>query len=204
MISEEAPIVFTDGKALIEINPDRYARAGIKMYSDDWSEFFSDLDDKETVLETKEGFLLSDPNGVRVYLANGNLELDYELKSESFGLIGNYNGLSIEAHDFERTIKFWENAGFSHKDGDLEHGWGVFSNGSNVDISIMKPLMCPHLFFNPGINYFNAGKNLTTIGKLREAGIGITEEITHFNTDGVVDNVIVRDPGGYGFFVFND
>ena len=34
-ISEDPPI-FTDGMALIEINPDRYARAGIKIYGADW------------------------------------------------------------------------------------------------------------------------------------------------------------------------
>ena len=29
-------------------------------------------------------------------------------------------------------------------------------------------------------------------------------KITQFNKEGIVDNVIIRDPGGYGFFIFND
>jgi hypothetical protein len=34
--------------------------------------------------------------------------------------------------------------------------------------------------------------------------IKVEEEITAFNPDGIIDNVILRDEGGYGFFVFND
>ena len=58
--------------------------------------------------------------------------------------------------------------------------------------------------YNPSLTYFNGGKNLPVIAAIREAGIPITEEITHFNEDGIVDNVILRDPGGYGFYIFND
>ncbi|NNE98890.1 MAG: hypothetical protein HKN25_07705 [Pyrinomonadaceae bacterium] len=204
MLSEKDPTVFTDGKALVEINPIRHARAGIKMYAEDWSENLPSPDEVGKILETDDGYLLCDPNGVRVYLANGAFEVDYQAKPESFGLTGNYAGLSIEAHDIDKTAKFWAALGFVHKDGDLAQGWASYSNGSGMDISLMKPLMCPHLFFNPGLTYFNSGKNLTNIGKLREAGIEFAEEITQFNTDGVADNVIIRDPGGYGFFIFND
>jgi hypothetical protein len=68
----------------------------------------------------------------------------------------------------------------------------------------MKPLTCLHLFFNPSLTYFNGGNNLAVIENIRKLGIPITEEITHFNKDGIVDNIIIRDPGGFGFFVFND
>jgi len=204
MLSEKEPTVFTDGKAIVEINPDRSARAGIKMYTEDWSGEIDSMRKVSEVLEIPDGFLLCDPNGVRVYLANGSLGIDYETKTESFGLTGNYAGLSIEAHDIEKTVEFWKSVGFGQSSGDLAQGWAVFSNGSTLDISLMKPLMCPHLFFNPGMTYFNGGKNLTNIGKMREAGIEFAEEITHFSSDGVADNVIIRDPGGYGFFIFND
>ncbi len=204
LLSQDDPTVFTDGKALIEINPDRHARAGVKIYLDDPSKTVSSLREFSEVLEIENGFLASDPNGVRVYYTDQQFGLEFEPKEESFGLTGNYAGLSIEAHDIEQTVRFWEAAGFEQKGGDLSQGWATFSDGSTVDLSLMKPLMCPHLFFNPGITYFNGGKNLTNIGKIREAGIPITEEITHFSTDGVADNIIIRDPGGYGFFVFND
>lgn len=204
MVSEKDPTVFTDGKALVEINPDRHARAGIKVYAEDWSEEVSAMKNAGEVLVIKDGFLFCDPNGVRVYLINGAPGYEYETKPESFGLTGNYAGLSIEAHDIEKTAKFWDAIGFENSGGDLAQGWATYSNGSTMDISLMKPLMCPHLFINPGMTYFNGGKNLTNIGKMREAGIEFAEEITHFNTDGVVDNVIIRDPGGYGFFIFND
>jgi len=71
-------------------------------------------------------------------------------------------------------------------------------------VSFMQPNSCPHLFFNPSMTYFNGKNNLPIIAKIREAGILITEEITHFNQEGIVDNIIIRDPGGYGFFIFSD
>ncbi|MFK8104239.1 MAG: hypothetical protein AB8G15_17055 [Saprospiraceae bacterium] len=68
----------------------------------------------------------------------------------------------------------------------------------------MKAFACPHLFFNPSLSYFNGKENLAIITELRARKIPLTEEITFFNPEGIVDNVIVRDPGGLGFFVFSD
>ena len=53
-------------------------------------------------------------------------------------------------------------------------------------------------------NYFNGKNNLEIIEKIRSEGIEFTQEITEFNKEGIVDNVILRDPGGYGFFLFSD
>ncbi len=204
MLSESDPTVFTDGKALVEINPDRHARAGVKTYGEDLSREISALKEISEVLESNDKYIACDPNGVRVYLSETSLGIEYEPKEESFGLTGNYAGLSLEAHDINSTVEFWEAAGFENSGGDISQGWAQFSNGAGMDISLMKPLMCPHLFFNPGVTYFNSGKNLTNIGLLREAGIEFAEEITHFSSDGVADNVIIRDPSGLGFFIFND
>ncbi len=88
--------------------------------------------------------------------------------------------------------------------GSIAQGWVAFENGTSVGISIMKPMVCPHLFFNPGLTFFNGGKNLPIIQKIKTVGIPIAEEITVFNKEGIVDNVILCDPGGLGFFIFND
>ena len=46
-------------------------------------------------------------------------------------------------------------------------------------------MMCPHLFFNPSLTYFNGKEgNPKVITAVRDAGIPITEEITHFNREG--------------------
>lgn len=200
-LSDE-PVLFTDGKFILEINPERTARAGLKIYSDDWSKTVSKLREMTSLIETENGFLASDPNCVWVYLVEGNLE--HDTGEKSFGATGNFSGISIEAVDVERTVAFWEAVGFEKGMGDMSQGWAVYSNGSDIDVSIMKTGMCPHLFFNPGLTFFNSGKNLDNIAKLREADIPITEEITCFNKEGIVDNVIINDPGGLGFFVFND
>ena len=46
--------------------------------------------------------------------------------------------------------------------------------------------------------------NPKVIQNIRNVGIPIAEEITTFNKEGIVDNIIIQDPGGYGFFIFND
>ena len=74
----------------------------------------------------------------------------------------------------------------------------------SIGVSVMGVHSCPHLFFNPRLTYFNSGKTPMVIAKIRVAKIAITEEISVFNKEGSVDNVVLRDPGGTGFLVFND
>src|SRR5690606_15097168 len=110
---------------------------------------------------------------------------------------------TLESIGINRSFKIWELLGFKHTMGSADQGWVGFSN-DELSLSIMKPQTCPHLFFNPSLSYFNGKENLNVIQKIRDAGVSITEEITHFNKEGIVDNVIIRDPGGYGFFIFSD
>jgi len=203
-LSEDKPTIFTDGKFLLEINPENTARTGLKLYQKDWTKTIQQLKEITAVFDLEGGYLVSDPNGIKVYLMNGELEGDYQLKGESMAIPGNFSGLSIEAVDIEHTIKFWQTLGYRKTMGDIEKGWVAFENGSTIGISIMKPMVCTHLFFNPGLNFFNGGNNLSIIQKIRAAGIPIAEEITVFNKEGIVDNVILCDPGGLGFFIFND
>ena len=198
----EDPVLYTDGRFIVEINPDPFTRPGLKLYADDWKSAAGKLGELTVVIEVLTGFVASDPNGIRVYLENGALE--HEAGGESFGKTGNFSGISVEAIAVAQTVEFWEALGFEKSQGDLAQGWAVFSNGGDIDVSIMGANTCPHLFFNPGLTFFNSGKNLDNIAKLRDASIPITQEITCFNKEGIADNVIINDPGGLGFFVFND
>ena len=88
--------------------------------------------------------------------------------------------------------------------GSAEKGWISMTNDNDFSVSLMSPNACPHSFYNPSLTYFNNKNNLSVIQKIRDLGIPIEEEITAFNPDGVADNIILRDAGGYGFFIFND
>ncbi len=204
LLSENKPTLFTDGKFLLEINPENTARTGLKLYQTDWQETVTALNKVTKVVDMEGGHLVSDPNGVKVYLMNEGLEKEVILKGESKAIPGNFAGLSIEAVDVEKTVQFWELLGYKKTMGSIAQGWVAFENGTSVGISIMKPMVCPHLFFNPGLTFFNGGKNLPIIQKIKTVGIPIAEEITVFNKEGIVDNVILCDPGGLGFFIFND
>jgi hypothetical protein len=197
------PVIFTDGKALIEINPDRYARAGIKLYKDSWREDIELIEMLTPVTKTSDGGLFADPGGVYIYVSQQGPEIPFVPAKTSFGVLGNFAGLSLETTDLAKSAALYEALGFVHTSGSPEAGYLSLA-AEGLDINLMRPLTCPHLFFNPSMTYFNGGNNMAVIGKIRSARIPIAEEITHFNKEGIVDNIIIRDPGGYGFFVFND
>lgn len=204
-LNSEPSILFSDGKMIIEINPDRFARAGLIMYQENWEAECDTLAKITTVIDIEDGHLVSDPNGVRVYLMNQIWDKEYDLPETGKTYTGNFAGVSIEATDLKRSQQFWEALGYQHTQGAAEQGWMAFSNGSAIDISLMKSYACPHLFFNPSMTFFNGKENNPIlIEKIRAANIPIAEEITVFNKEGMVDNIIIRDPGGYGFFIFND
>jgi hypothetical protein len=194
----------TDGKALIEINPERIARAGIKIYQSDWSKIIVKLEEETAITKITDGYLLSDPSGAWIYLIEKKADFEFKPEKNAFGVTGNYAGISLETTDIAKSIRIWTILGFKKTMGSLEQGWVTLQNEDGVGISLMKPMSCPHLFFNPSLTYFNGKNNLNIIQNIRDIGIPITEEITHFNDKGVVDNIIIRDPGGFGFFLFSD
>ena len=196
--------VFTDGKVYVEVNPDRYARAGFKIHREDWSEVVHSLAALTNVMKINEGYLLSDPAGVWIYLLEKAAPFEIVIGEKSESVLGNYAGICLELIDICKAAAIYEAIGFKLTAGSPESGFASFSLDDFV-VTLMKPLMCPHLFFNPSMTYFN-GKvnNPIIINKVRQLGIPITEEITHFNKEGIVDNIIIRDPGGFGFFVYND
>ena len=204
ILSAENPTLVTDGNAIIEINPDRFARAGVKFYKNNWDSTVEQLKKITNVLSIENGYLLSDKSGVWIYLMESNSTVKFDLSEVENSTLGNFAGLSLETTDIQKSIEVWEILGFSKTMGSIEQGWVAYENQDKMGVSFMQPNSCPHLFFNPSMTYFNGKDNLSIIAKIREAGISITEEITHFNKEGIVDNIIIRDPGGYGFFIFSD
>ena len=194
----------TDGKVLIEIDPNRYIRAGIRMYDVDIAAITEAIQPYAKLLKTDDGAQFTTPSGTYVYLHEKPSSYTLEPSEAPFSTLGNFAGLSLETSDLERSVKIWEALGFSHTSGAIEQGWITLTHHEGLGVSLMPPNTCPHLFFNPSLTYFNSGKNLEVIEQIRLQNVPITEEITEFNKEGIVDNIIIRDPGGYGFFVFND
>jgi len=196
--------IFTDGKMIVEINPERYARAGIKLFKSSWEKELENLLDLAAVTKTSDGYLLSDASGVWIYLVEGEPGWKAEPAEESFSALGNYAGLTLETTDMKRSAAIYRALGFKIVFGDASQPY-MSLEWSGFVVTLMKPNSCPHLFFNPSMTYFNGKEgNPKVIARVRELNIPIAEEITHFNEEGNVDNIIIRDPGGYGFFLFND
>jgi len=192
--------IFTDGQVVIEINVERSARTGINFYDLEWESFITKF--SVPIIKVSNALMISDPNGVLIYLKEGRLPESSDTIPPA--IPGKFAGISIETIDIATSLQFWSLFGYQQTQGGIEKGWVTLSNETGLSISLVKLGICPHLFFNPGLNYFNGGNNLPIIEQIREKGIPITEEITCFNKEGIVDNIIIRDPGGLGFFIFND
>ncbi len=199
VISDENPVIVSDGKAFIQINPDRYARAGIKLFRSSWKETVSKLEQLATIVETDDGFLLTDSSGMWIYLIETESQFDLQVSATSNSALGNYAGIGLETPEIKRSTEIWTTLGFKQDDSN----WPSFTNKDQVTITLYTPNTCPHLFFNPSLTYFNGSENPEIIEYIRKH-IPITEGITHFSANGEVDNIIIRDPGGLGFFIFND
>jgi len=204
VISEEKPVLVTDGKIIIEINPDRLARAGIKLFKKSWTQEIEQLKSLTTVIKLPDGFLLYDPSGIAIYLVESDFSFKYSVADSSYSSLGNLAGLTLETGDISKSFIIYEILGFTKSMGAVDKGFVGLTGSDNFGITLMSPLQCPHLFYNPSLTYFNGKNNLAVIKKIRELNITITEEVTAFNKDGIADNIIIRDPGGYGFFIFSD
>ena len=204
-IIESDDRAFAISKGLtIEINPSRYIRPGIRFYNENWNDILPELRKITAITETTEGHLLSDLNGTWIYLStpeNNNLTIE---ESDIIPVLGNYAGLSFEMTDIDKTLSIYRCLGFKESAGSVDQGWMTITGADNMTISLMKPNACPHLFFNPSMTFFNGENNIQIIENIRKTGLAFAEEITYFNKEGIVDNVILRDPGGYGFFIFSD
>ncbi|MEZ4738696.1 MAG: hypothetical protein R2818_04905 [Flavobacteriales bacterium] len=203
IVNDASPALVTDGQVLIEVDPDRFARAGLKCFNVPAS-VIDALQKIARLHPVEGGHIVGDPNGVRVYLMTGpGPMLEFSGKPQS--ILGNFAGMGIETMNMERSLAFWTTLGYTISMGKAGDAWLMLAADGCPSLSLMAPLMCPHLFFNPSLTYFNGKEgNPKVIAAVRKAGIPITEEITHFNKDGMVDNIIIRDPGGLGFFLFND
>lgn len=197
-------VLFTDGKLIIEVNSDRKARAGIKLYKKSWATEITKLEAITKVFKTKEGYLLYDPSGIAIYLVESEFKVDFSPADSSFSHLGNYQGITVESADITKAFAIYEMLGFKKSMGDAAKGFVGMESPDNFTVTLLAPLNCPHLFFNPSISYFNGKNNTAVIKKIRDLNIPITEEITGFSKTGTVDNIIIRDPGGFGFFLFND
>lgn len=192
---------FTDGGAIVMIDPARTARTTVVLRGPDAAELHAVLETLGKVVD-KDGVLYAaDPSGVLLAL-DPRPALDVPACEPS--TLGAFMGLSLEALDPARVVAFWEALGWQIAQGGPTEGWTMLTRDGAFGVSVMGLFSCPHLFFSPGLTYFNSGKNPEVIAKIRAADIPIAEEITVFNDAGEVDNVVLRDPGGTGFFVFND
>lgn len=197
--------LLTGGEQLqILINSERTSRVGLRFYNKDWKSLTARSNWSYPTSSTKEGYLVTSPGGCPVYLINDREPIGSDNTIPKRIALGNFNGLSIETNAIEESILFWNQFGFKQTAGNLEQGWVSLEDESGFAIGLMKYNCCPHLFLNPSLNFFNGKNNPEIIQNIRQLGISITEEITVFNENGEVDNIIVQDPGGLGFFIFND
>ena len=190
-------------KFAIELNTKNTSRPGLKLYLPNLNETKQHLEKHLNCITTEESILITTPSGCRVYLENEENAPQIEL-STSESVLGNFMGMSLETTDINKSVQIWELLGFKLTSGKIEQGWVLLMNNTGFGVSLMAPNACPHRCIIPSLTFFNNTKNTEIIANIRALEIPIAEEITAFNKENIVDNIIIQDPGGLGYFLFND
>ena len=165
----------------IVLNPDKNSSVALRIYG------------------RKKTTSFVSPSGVLIRLFNH--ECPFALGEKS-SILGNYSGISLETNSLRDSFLFWQELGFEGNYSPSP-GWIELSN-KGQQLSIQKAKLCPHVFHNPSVSFFNGQKNKKIIHKIKQVELPIEEEVRFSSQEEVAQNIILKDPGGIGFFIFND
>lgn len=194
--------LMTDGAALIDVDPEPRARAGVRVWRASLAEAAGEALEHHGAVAFEGGKLVTAPSGVPVWVMDGaGPDLDPGPRG---ALLGQFAGVSLETPSLSRSVAFWGDLlGVQVAAGGADKGWVTLRRPGMADLSLMGPLVCPHSFANPSFTYFNGDRNPEVLESIRATGLEVFEEVGA--RDGApAENVILREPGGVGFFVFND
>jgi len=139
------------------------------------------------------------PSGILIHLIEN--ECPYALGKKQ-SILGNYYGVSLETDSLENSFNLWNELGYK---GNYtpNQGW-IELNKAGHHLSLHQTNQCPHSFFNPSLTFFNAQKNKEIIENIKQLEVPIEEEVIFSAEEKIAQNIILKDPGGLGFFIFND
>lgn len=192
--------LMSDGAALLQVDGARSARTGVRVWKEALPESVDGWLAQRGAVRFDGGSLLVAPSGTRVEVMDG---VGPESPPSGRGrVLGNYAGLSIEAVDLGRSLDFWSSLlGAEVASGSPDQGWVSLRREGLGEISLMAPFICPHSFANPSLTYFNGAENPSILEDLGRRGVPFFERV---GEDEPAVNAVLREPGGVGFFVFND
>lgn len=192
--------LLSDGAAALAMDGAPAGRLGLRVWRSALAEGAEPWIERQGPVAFEGGRLLQAPSGARVEVLDGDppaLEL-----SDRGRVLGGFAGVSLESPSLARSLEFWGALlGASLSAGGAEQGWVTARVEGGPDLSFMAPFACPHSFVNPSLTYFNGGRNAEVIADLERRGAPVFEVV---GGDDPAENVILREPGGVGFFVFND
>lgn len=194
--------LMTDGAAVIHVDTTPRARAGVRVWRGALGREADELLTRHGAAPFDGGRLAAAPSGVPLWVVDGP---EPELETGPLGaLLGSFAGISIETPSLARSVAFWSALLDARvAAGGVDQGWLTLRRDGLADLSFMGPLACPHSFANPSLTYFNGGRNAEVIAAVRAREIPVFEEVG--GTDSApAENIVLREPGGIGFFVFND
>ncbi len=194
--------LMTDGAAVIDMDTSPRARAGVRVWRGALAGEVEATLELHGAAAFEGGQLVTAPSGVPVWVMDG-VGPAHEL-GRLGSLLGTFAGISIETPNLSRSVAFWSGLLDAQvAAGGIDQGWLTLRRDGMEDLSFMGPLACPHSFANPSLTYFNGDRNADVIRAVRAREIPVFEEVGGTEST-PAENIILREPGGLGFFVFND
>ena len=144
-----------DSSIIIHVSANTSHRLGLSLLQESREAELQKLSPYTKPARLRDGYLISDTSGGHIKLLQS---FDLLPQSSSDAMLGSFAGISIEVIEIDRSKLIWGALGYQQTAGDIEQGWMVLSKEANLSISLIKAGACPHIFTNPGLNYFNGEK----------------------------------------------
>lgn len=139
--------------------------------------------------------VIREPNGLSILVAGPEMMLLPEPPERFTPRCGSFAELSIETDDIERTVRWWQNAGF--KATTRKETWCTLDDG-RILIGAYRRGTCPHLFRTPSVTFF-APDMKERIASLKSSGLTFAQEEKEIGMEG---HAVAESPDGLLFFLF--
>lgn len=199
-------LVVNDGKISILLTEKDQLPAGIIYSSENLQETYRKLQSKNffpqkiSLKNQQQAISITDPTGFSlIYVTPEFTETLPETTKNLITPCGKLYEISLKTGQFAETVAFWQQAGFSLQMGKPEEEKFVMLSDAMYTIGIYNPAVCPHVFNNHALTYFELDM-AARIQELKSKGITFRQELP--NPEGIVEEAILESPEGQHLFLF--
>lgn len=198
--------LLTDGKISVRPDEKNQYKAGLLLPSNNLNELVSELKNQNMAFEMQleneaiSAVSVTETNTFSfTYLPSSIFKTVPKTTEKPLSVCGSLCEISLKTTQFAETVKFWQKLGFGISMGKIEEEKFVTLTHDNITLGIYNPAVCPHVFNNPALTYFELN-SAEIIANLKTKGVTFRQEFP--DKEGQVKEAILESPEGVHIFIF--